>query len=651
MRNANRVVLIAMVFLLGLAGICSAGSQVWDLYRSQKRNNEPVSQNIERILHFPADRSVGKVFVQDANIRREIKSFHYWTNDGQEWEYYCPAKGNVRIPAGKQVKFITNWNRKPDPEDLAKLAPDDLHSLTLQCGGNKRFRADNSYMKSVGRLTGLKVLDIYDSNVTSRGLFEIRKLGELQRLSLGEGITNSGMRVVANLKSLKALYLNGCRITDLGLAKVCENLSLAELALSGEKLSDEGLAHLSKIRTLEYLMLSGNNFTDAGMAHLKNVPSLKTLHAGHAPMITDVGVKHLSEHPHLESVSFHWNENITNQGAKYLSTMRSLKMLDVGHAQIDNTGMGYLSKCWTLEYLHLPNIGLTDPGVARVAELENLKYLWVGGRFSSPLTDKCLSSVAKLKKLEQLSIGGAGIGDEGMDHIAGLGNLKELSLFKADLLTNDGLAKLARLKSLTRLSLPRRSKVSLAGLKPLNGLTNLKYLNIGGISQDYSVMDLSGLKNLEKITIGTPHKSEDLLTDADLACLSGLKKLKWFQISCSISRNGMDISGEGLKHLAGLTSIERLCLGGPNLKDADFRHFANMKKLSVLSVYGGSLTDACLRHLEGLPQLSTLNIYMENDITDEALGRLQAKLPNLSSIRINRDEKNNETKKILKSKF
>lgn len=574
-----------------------------------------------KVLHFPADRSVGKVFIQNASIQREIKSFHYWTNDGNEWEYHCPAKGDVRIGAGKQVKLITNWNRKPDPKDLAKLGPDDLHSLTLQCGRDKRFRSDNSYLKSVGRLTGLKVLDISDSNITSRGLFEIRGLEQLERLSLGERITNSGMRVVANLKSLKALYLKGCRITDLGLAKICENVSLTELALSGKKLSNEALAHLRKIGTLKYLMLSGNNFTDAGMAHLKNVPSLKILHAGGLMRVTDAGVKHLSEHPGLERVSFHWNDNITNEGAKHLSTMRSLKMLDVGHAQIDNTGMGYLSNRPTLEYLHLPNRGLTDAGLVHVARLENLKYLWVGGSSKSPLTDKSLSSVAKLKKLEKLCIGGAGFSDEGMDHIAGLGNLKELALFKADLLTNDGLAKLGRLKYLTRLSLPRRSKVSLAGLKPLNSLTNLKHLKISGIIQDYSVMDIFGLTSLENFTLILGDDAS--FQDADLACLANLKQMKRLQL-CSPG-----IGDKGLGHLRGLANLQFLNISKSNITDAGLKKLVNMHKLSRIIIRGGHFTDEGLRSLENLPSLGDLQLTSNATFSNAAIEQLLNKNPNV----------------------
>ncbi len=601
-----------------------------------------------KVLHFPADRSVGKIYIQDADFRREIKSFFYWTDDGEKWEYYCPAKGSVRIPAGKVVKLITNWNRKPEPEDLSKLKPDDLYSLVVQCGMDKRLRAGDSYIESVGRLTGLKALDIDDSNVTSRGLFKIRKLEGLERLSLGERISNSGMRVVVSFKSLKGLYLKACRITDIGLAKICENLSLEELALSGKKLSDEGLAHLAKIGTLKYLMLSGNNFTDEGVAHLKNVKSLKILNGMGLNNITDAGVKHLSEHPGLERISFSKSENITNEGARHLSQMRSLKMLDVTHSKIDDIGIGYLSQCKAMEQIVLPTTGITDVGLKHLSTIDGLKVLGISRPwYVDPkmdvdhYTDEGLKDIGKLVELEELKIGGIGVTDAGMEHIAKLRKLKKLMLFGC-LITDKGLEKLTTLKSLDDLYV-HKSKITMSGLKSLNELTNMKRLNLKPVIQDHSVMDLSGLKNLEYLTIGTPSRSKDLLTDADLACLAKLKKLKWFQISCIRSRNEMDISGEGLKHLAGLPDIDRLCLGGPNLKDEDFRHFSNMKKLTVLSVYGGGLTDACLKHLETVPQLSNLNIYMENDITDEALGRLQAKLPNLSSIRIHRDE--NKSKK------
>ena len=631
----KNIVVTVMVVCVGLAGLCPAGSDVMEKYRARKGIKEPVVQNKGRLLHFPTDRSVGKISLQDADFQKVTATFFCWIPDMEKWDCYCAAKGDVRIPAGKRVKLSTNWNRKPDPDDLSRLRPDDLHSLVVTSGMDKSLRADDLYMDAVGRLTGLKVLDIRYSNITSQGLFKISKLTELEELSLGEGITNSGMRVAASLKSLKGLHFAGCSITDASLAKICENLSLEELSLFGEKLSDEGLAHLSKMGTLKYLRIAGDNFTDAGMAHLKDVSSLRILHAGSLMMITDEGIKHLSEHPLLERINFHWNRNITNESARYLGRMRSLKMLDVIHSQIDDVGVGYLSKCKTLEYPMLPRNAITNAGLEDIGELSNLKMLWVGTRSGSVLDDDSLSYIAKLKNLQELVLAGQGVTDAGMEHLVKLKKLKLLSLANCPV-TNKGFEKVSALKSLEELSV-RDLKITVSGLKCLNELTNLKRLTLNVI-QDHSVMGLSGLKNLEELTISTPHKSEDLLTDADLAWLAKLKNLKWF----TMHRGA--ISGQGLKHLAGLTNIEWLSINGFNLKDEDFRYFSNMKKLSRLSVSGSNLNDACLKHLEVLPLLSELNFSRENDITDEALKRLQAKLPNLSMIRVYRDKNSQRNK-------
>ena len=46
----------------------------------------------ERVVHFPADRSLGKLMIQDENAKRNIGSFFYWTEAGDsEWDYLGQA--------------------------------------------------------------------------------------------------------------------------------------------------------------------------------------------------------------------------------------------------------------------------------------------------------------------------------------------------------------------------------------------------------------------------------------------------------------------------------------------------------------------------------------------------------------------------------
>ena len=140
-------------------------------------------------------------------------------------------------------------------------------------------------------------------------------------------------------------------------------------------------------------------------------------------------------------------------------------------------------------------------------------------------------------------------------------------------------------------------------------------------------MDLSGLKNLELLFVYTPRESEDFLTDADLACLAKLKKLKRIQ-----TRFGA-ISGEGLKHLAGLPNIEQLCLGGPDLKDEDLRYFSNMKKLNCLAV-SGDFTEKGLQHLKEVKALESLTLLPKRVIPHRAVIDLKKSLPWLYNFRM-----------------
>lgn len=595
---------------------------------------------IGRILHFPRDCSLGSVMVRDANVGRDIKTFHFWTGTGDNWERLCEAKGDVRVPAGKAVKLLVYSKNLRNIDRLKAIRANDLYSLHFYGDLDPRKMPDDRCMEHISHLTGLKELRIKNTRITSRGLFKIRNLQQLERLWLGEGITNTGMRVVGSLKSLKYLYLTKSPITNIGIAKLCETLSLEELAINDCRVDDEGLKHLAGMDTLKYLMLSGDNFTDAGTEHVKNIASLKILHAGGATSITDAGVKHLSEHSGLERISFHWNGNITNEGAKHLGTMKLLKMLDVTNSKIDDAGMADLAKIKMLEYLDLPHTGITNAGLAHIAKLQNLKYLRGGSTGKSALNDESLSYIGKLENLHQLGIGGSGFSDEGMDHIAQLSCLEALSLFKAGQLTNKGFAKLGRLQSLEELFISGSPNVSIEGLKSLNNLKGLTKLYLHEIAQDGSVMDISGLVKLEDLNISTPRGSDKLLTDADLACLGKLKKLKHIQLDLQ-----SPIGDEGLKHLSGLENLGYLCIGGGNITDEGLSHLKGMKKLQSLTLYSPRLTDKGLRHLEELTGLLWLSIYNNDNISDEALARLNGKLPYACRIEIRRNEQDKNLKK------
>lgn len=575
-----------------------------------------------RVLHFPEDRSLGRITVLDVNYNRQIRDYMYWDDGGWNGnsEYLGQAQGVVVIPAGKIVALTVNKNAVNDLSPLLKLKSDDLDMLSL-----RTLPARNKCMTYVAHLTGLKELDLYGTNITDAGVKLIPKLQSLDCLTLPNSITNSGLYNIAPLPSLKRLYLIESNVTDKGLYQISKMKSLEELSLAGEEINGTGFVHLTKLPRLHYLLLSERSFGDTGMEHLRNIPSLKTLTC-YDTNISDAGLQQLSGHGGLENLCI-LRAGLTDRGLGYLKTMPSLKKLCIyKESGVTDNGMAHLAHVESLVSLDLPDI--TDKGMPSIAKLKNLKHLHIYGGSYSKVTDAALRHLSALQSLEVLLISGRSCTNAGMDYLARLTNLRELYI-SADSVTDEGLAKLKTLKSLEKLSFGSKN-VTVSGLSHLNAFKNLTDLNVSGIWQDDSGMDISALTALEKLTLKfkMPLKKEDShdpVVDEDLECLKNLKNLKWFQVAYPQHSR---ITDTGVSYLKDLTNMERLGVGSPYLTDTSLSCLTNMKKLNHLNVTG-NFTDNGLGDLEDLKGLQHVWINTSEDFSPTALEHLQNALPNI----------------------
>jgi len=600
-----------------------------------------ATANPGRILHFPTDRSVGQLQIQEAGASRKLTYWFHWTGiEGPPWEDFGQARGDVRIPTGKQVRLIVNRLSLKDLSWLARLGPNDLYSLYLPALLDNPAKTSDDCMPLISRLTGLRSLNLYLTAITDKGLSHITKLKSLEYLEAPPRMTDRGLALVAELPALKGLSVGatgGSPVTDAGLRHLSKLSSLEELYLRGEGMSDAGLAHLAGLPRLGYLALYSSRFTDRGMAHVKKIPSLRILsfHEG-VCCITDAGLAHVGEMPKVELLLLDVTGPVTDDGIRHLAKMPSLRKLGIKSPLISDRGLEYLGRIKTLESLTLPQDqhGITDAGLIHLGRLPNLRSLGIARiHFSDPAmnteyyTDRGLQALANCRLLESLSIGSPGITDAGMDHVAKLPHLKKLNLFGCDNVTDAGLAKLKTLPSLTNLSVSR-AQVSLSGLNQLGALKHLTRLDVGNLRRAGGILDLSDMTHLERLSLGFHHKSADVFGDADLACLANLKTLQWLYIG------PRDYTDAGLVHLAGLTNMECLNLSGFGLTDEGLKHLANMKKLNVLSL-NGHFTDEALRTLGQFKQLGRLDIYTDETFSDPAVRRLRQTLPNLHILRIN----------------
>jgi hypothetical protein len=251
------------------------------------------------------------------------------------------------------------------------------------------------------------------------------------------------------------------------------------------------------------------------------------------------------------------------------------------------------------------------------------------------LTDKSLYSIGTLTNLEELGIAGKGFSDEGMMHIAKLTNLKRLSLFRAGQVTNKGIIELASLKSLKYLDLGCR--VSISALKSFNNLKNLNYLTLRNIHQDKSVLDISGLINLECLSLSLSNERKDKsviyesFQNEDLKCLSKLHRLQTLTLA------GAGINNEGINNISGLTNLIYLNIICPEetlINDDSLKYLTDMQRLYKINIRDGHFTDKALNYLIDLPSLSWLELTSDFAFSPKAINDFKQNNPNITTLRL-----------------
>jgi beta-lactamase regulating signal transducer with metallopeptidase domain len=605
-----------------------------------------------RVLHFPANRSLGVLGVKDAGAPTDVAP-SLGGDEAKDWEYFGEAMGDVTIPAGKWVRLGIHLPAAlRDLSPLSSLGPNDLHTLSIRCDAVAGLRADERIMPHLRGLTGLKVLDLEYVNLTQRGVRSLAGLRSLTNLTIRteailKGASPSSRQLddaclaqLAELKSLEILYLASHDITDAGLTHLAKLPALRELRLSTPTVRGPGLVSFVGHPALQSLNFFRQGFGDADLKYLSNLTSLKRLCLAGLP-ISDKGLVALSNLTALEELNL-YNTQITGEGLVYLKPMRSLKRLDISKfgdnkTRVRDSGIAHLREIKSLEYLNALSNELTDRSLADLAGLTNLKCLYlpsVGSVGSKKegyyCTDNGLKDLARLQLLEDLLVGSPAITDAGLAHLAELTRLKTLRI-NAKLVTNEGLPRLSNLKSLQTLQLDT-PEVTLSGLNRLNALPNLTRLTAHSIRQDNLGLDISQLTKMEELTITlrATRKGQsmqfDQFRDEDLACLAKLTRLRSLQGIAGIS-------DAGLKHLSGLTALTMLSAGGPNVTDNGLSYLAGMKDLYHLSI-NGDITDEGLRHLEGLKRLAYVNITSRSACSKAAMDRLRKALPNLQSLRV-----------------
>lgn len=591
------------------SGMADASALVWDLAMANpkpavERGGAPPKREAKppekaagdgaRILRFPAVRSVGIVYT------RAARADGYDRSQYEGWERVGDARGDVRVAKDADVRLDVSSFAAKDLSPLGRLAPGDLQSLIL-----RGTQVNDDQLKHVGRLTGLRHVDLTMAPVTDAGIKHLGGLVDLRIIDLdafgvdqqGFGVGDEAMALLAKLPALSGLNLRRSKVTDAGMAHVARMKALKSLTLSGSRVTDAGLANLKELPSLEYLVLGayqeGKNFTDGAAKHLAPLTTLKWLSLGGA-QFTDAGLRDLAPLTRLEQLELS-DTKVTSAGLAALKPLKSLRVLRIPF-EVDDEGAGHLSELAALEQIQSNFLSLSDTGVASLAKLKRLEMLIIGG---PRITDASLEHVSRMESLKTLWVQLAPVTDAGLAHLRRCERLETLNLFMTDI-TAEGLRHLAGMPSLRSLALGLAKAGDIEPLEKLSALTHLTLSNDGRaeVLTNDQLKHVAALKNLDGLVI---HGL--VVNDEGIAHLAGLGRLTKLEIRDSL------ITDEGMASVAKLEQLEHLQLSAP-ISDRGLEHLAKLKSLKALYLSASDVTDEGLDRLRrGLSTLQTANRY------------------------------------------
>ncbi len=256
---------------------------------------------------------------------------------------------------------------------------------------------------------------------------------------------------------------------------------------------------------------------------------------------------------------------------------------------------------------------------------------------ASWITDADMAKVARNADLKKLDLSHTKITDLGLEYLKPLRHVKELSLYYAEYITEDGLANLRDWKELEVLNL-RGTRVTSKVFEHLGHLTGLRSLDIAFTQIDDEGFEaLANLPKLEHLAIGG-----NRLTGSSLALLKLLPTLTSLDVG-GIQRVdsglwGLPLSALNLQRLGELKQLRRLNLSGATLNDRgtdrpghpdaerkelrDISGLRGLQNLEYLDLTRQPISADALKVLSSLPKLRELRLGMINGVDAKALDDL-----------------------------
>ncbi len=418
-------------------------------------------------------------------------------------------------------------------DDITKAeSAERLTALAL--GGSQALTDDG--IRHLARLPRLEHLDLSGTALSDRGLQILRDLPALKTLSLsGTAVSDVGVANLAHCQHLEKVDLAWTRTGDAAIRALAGKEGLRQF-VSGAHVTDAGLPLLhdlpvfkiwqggeAKIALLSYdsepnrLLLRGS-FTDRGMEQMRGLDGLFGLNLDDAslaltaaamvplaslPNLGWLGVDakddwmpHIAAMPRLRflgaqdttagddgfvalsksrSIEYIWGRrchNLRTRGFSALANMPSLRGLSVSCLNVEDAGIATLPSFPALREL-MP-MDVPDEGYRHIGQCDELESLVL--MYCRNTTDVATSHITGLRKLSYYFNSYTTITDRTPELLSTMDSLERITFDACHGLTNNGVARLARLPKLRELraagrqltsdlesAFPKRVRVSIGG--------------------------------------------------------------------------------------------------------------------------------------------------------------------------------------------
>lgn len=347
-----------------------------------------------------------------------------------------------------------------------------------------------------------------------------------------------------------------------------------------------------------------SGFDDADLAEATWLAGLRELDLLYTS-VTDAGLALATEFPNLERL---WlPAQTTDAGLARVSELAKLRALYIKKTRASDAGLAHLEKLAALRELELGGGAFTNAGLAHVAALPNLEYLLLWGK---QFSDAGMTHLASAPALRILNVSHLDLTNRGVQQIAKIRTLENLSLYDIPGITGAALPYLSELPSLRMLDLSTTSgvktRIDNQSLGYLARCTSLEHLVLPGSTEDSGLEQIAAIPHLTTLQLtsgGAP-----VLSDRGMIAIGRIGTLKALLVA-----TGMDVTDEGLAAFAGLNRLESLWLLCNSRKPSDgglagLSELKNLADLNITVPHGSAMTLTGMGALTRLTSLRKLEL-------------------------------------------